>query len=67
MVSQKFNPILLYPTKKLVMPNILLPVWFVINYLAANGSLDISFTDYCQKFGNPCAAKSYAKELASQF
>jgi hypothetical protein len=26
------------------MPNILLSVWFVANYLAANGPLDISFT-----------------------
>jgi hypothetical protein len=49
------------------MPNIFLPVWFVANYLAANGPLHISFTDSCQNFGNPWAAKSCAKILASQF
>jgi hypothetical protein len=56
-----------YPTKILVMPNILLLVWFVDNYLAANGQLDISFTNSCQNFGNPWATKSCAKKLASQF
>jgi hypothetical protein len=49
------------------MPNILLSVWFVANYLATNGPLDISFTDFCQKFGNPWATKSCAKKWASQF
>jgi hypothetical protein len=49
------------------MPNIFLPVWFVANYLAAHGLLDISFTDSCQNFGNSWATKSYAKKLASQF
>jgi hypothetical protein len=49
------------------MPNILLSVWFVANYLAANGPLDISFIDSCQNFGNLWATKSCAKKLASQF
>jgi hypothetical protein len=56
-----------YPTKKLVMPNILLPVWFVANYLALNELLDISFPDSSQNFRNLWAAKSRAKKLASQF
>jgi hypothetical protein len=55
-----------YPTKKLVMPNILLSVWFVANYLAANGPFDIFFIDSCQNFGNLWTAKSCAKKLASQ-
>jgi hypothetical protein len=49
------------------MPNILLSVWIVANYLAANGPLDISFTNSFQNFGNPWTAKSHAKKLASQF
>jgi hypothetical protein len=34
------------------MPNILLSVWFVANYLAAYGSLVVSFTDFSQNFGS---------------
>jgi hypothetical protein len=49
------------------MLNILLLVWFVANYLAANEPLDISFTDSCQNIGNSWAAKYCAKKLASQF
>jgi hypothetical protein len=38
--------------KKLVMANIFFLAWFVANYLTANGSLDVSFTNSCQKFDN---------------
>jgi hypothetical protein len=56
-----------YPTKKLVMPNIPLFVWFVANYLAAYGSLVVSFIDSSQNFGRLWVADSRAKILASQF
>jgi hypothetical protein len=70
-VATDFGPVwfvtLAHPTEILVMPNIPSLVWFVANYLAAYGSLAVSFIDSCQNFGNPWAAEFLAKKLANQF
>jgi hypothetical protein len=47
----------------LVIPNILLPVWFVANYLAANGSLDISFTDFLPKIWQPIGGQILRQKI----
>jgi hypothetical protein len=54
-------------TKRLVMPIIYTYVWFVANFLAANGLVGVPFTDCSQNFGKPWALESSAKYLADQF
>jgi hypothetical protein len=58
---------LAYLTKLLVIPNLLILVWFVANILATYGTSWCVFTDSSQNFGKSLAAKSCTKKLASQF